>query len=69
VDRKPRPAVRAEFESELERNRELQAGMPPEATIQLPPRDATASRKAAAQLAYDEAFGRAIREGAAGERA
>lgn len=59
----------AEFESELERNRELQAGMPAEATIQLPPRDATASRKAAAQLEHDEAFGRAIRESVAGKHA
>lgn len=58
----------AEFESELERNRELQAGMPAEAMIQLPPRDATASRKAAAQLEEDEARGRAIRERAAAHR-
>jgi membrane protein len=51
-----------EFESELERNRELQAGIPAEVTIQLPPRDTAASQKAADRLERDEAFGREIRE-------
>jgi len=37
----------AEFDSELERSRELQAGIPAEDTLQLPPRDTKASEKAA----------------------
>ena len=35
----------AEFDSELERGRQLQAGMPAEEHLQLPPRDTTASDK------------------------
>ncbi|UVE96308.1 YihY/virulence factor BrkB family protein [Dietzia sp. B32] len=37
----------AEVDAEIERARELQAGLPAEETIQLPPRDTTASDKAA----------------------
>ncbi|MCR5976652.1 YihY family inner membrane protein [Gordonia jinghuaiqii] len=35
----------AEFDAELERGRELQAGLPAEERLQLPPRDTTASEK------------------------
>ena len=47
----------AEVDAEMERARELQAGMHAEETIQLPPRDTTASDKAAEkqQKAIDEA--------------
>ncbi len=51
----------AELDAELERARELQAGIEAESTIQLPPRDTAASRKRAAQVAKDEAVGRALR--------
>lgn len=52
----------AEFDSELERSRELQAGLPAEVHVQLPPRDTTASDKSEAK---DEQFverARALRE-------
>ena len=51
----------AEFDSELERGRQLQAGMPAEQHLQLPPRDTTASDKNART---DQQFvdrGRALR--------
>lgn len=51
----------AEFDSEMERARELQAGMRAEETLQLPPRDTTASDKAAAKHAEDVERGRALR--------
>jgi membrane protein len=52
----------AEFDSETERARQLQAGMPAEETIQLPPRDTKASDKLAAKEEQDIAQGREIRE-------
>jgi membrane protein len=51
----------AELDAELERARELQAGMPAEEVIQLPPRDTTKSDKAAAKRSKDVARGRALR--------
>lgn len=51
----------AELDAELERARQLQAGIEAEETIQLPPRDTTASRKRAARLAGDLEVGRALR--------
>lgn len=52
----------AEFDAELERGRELQAGMPAEDRIQLPPRDTRKSDKAAQKEQKDIAEGRRIRE-------
>jgi membrane protein len=52
----------AEFDAELERGRQLQAGMPAEEDIQLPPRDTRKSDKAAEKEAKDIAEGRRIRE-------
>lgn len=52
----------AELDAELERGRELQAGMPAEETIQLPPRDTKASEKKQKQHEKDVAKGRALRE-------
>ena len=52
----------AEFDSELERGRQLQAGLPAEQHLQLPPRDTRASDKNAAT---DQQFvdrGRALRQ-------
>ncbi|MCK0520285.1 YihY/virulence factor BrkB family protein [Williamsia sp. DF01-3] len=52
----------AEFDSELERGRQLQAGLPAEERLQLPPRDTKASDK---NEATDQKFverGRALRE-------
>ena len=57
----------AEFDSELERARELEAGMVAEEELQLPPRDTKGSEKKAAKLQEDVARGRAIRR--QGERA
>ena len=62
----------AELDAELERGRELQAGIPAEEHIQLPPRDTKVSDKAAAQHEKDLTMGRAIRaqqnpEGAASD--
>ena len=51
----------AEFDAELERGRELQAGMPAEETIQLPPRDTAQSDKKAEQHAKDVLEGLKIR--------
>jgi membrane protein len=53
----------AEFDAELERARELQAGIEAEQILQLPPRDTVVSDKAARQLADDIAEGRALRLG------
>jgi membrane protein len=57
----------AEFDAELERGRELQAGIRAEEQIQLPPRDTRASDKAERTEARDEAEGRRIRQRAARE--
>ncbi len=51
----------AELDAELERGRELQAGLPAEETIQLPPRDTSKSEKADAKAAEDIARGRELR--------
>ncbi len=51
----------AELDAELERARQLQAGMPAEESLQLPPRDTAASRKREKQIAEDLAIGRALR--------
>lgn len=51
----------AEFDSELERGRELQAGMAAEETVQLPPRDTRASDKKARKAEEDIERGRALR--------
>src|SRR3954447_6744148 len=52
----------AELDAELERGREPQGGIAAEKTIQLPPRDTTASEKKQAKLEKDEEQGRALRE-------
>lgn len=54
----------AEVDAELERGRELQAGLPAEREIQLPPRDDRNIEKALEKEREDEARGRAIRAGA-----
>ncbi|NQX10554.1 YihY/virulence factor BrkB family protein [Microbacteriaceae bacterium VKM Ac-2855] len=51
----------AEFDAELERGRELQAGIAAEETLQLPPRDTTASDKKAKQHEQDVTDGRWLR--------
>jgi membrane protein len=51
----------AELDAELERARELQAGIPAEETIQLPPRDTRASDKATAKEQDDILRGRRLR--------
>lgn len=51
----------AELDAELERGRELQAGMPAEETIQLPPRDTRKSEKAARKAESDVERGRELR--------
>ena len=56
----------AEVDSELERARELEAGIEAEETLQLPPRDTTKSEKAAAKREAVIAEGRAIREAVGG---
>lgn len=52
----------AELDAELERGRQLQAGIAAEETIQLPPRDTRASAKQRARVERDVAAGRALRE-------
>ena len=52
----------AEVDSELERARQLEAGIEAEETLQLPPRDTAKSEKAAAKREAAIAEGRAIRE-------
>jgi membrane protein len=52
----------AEIDSELERGRQLQAGMPAERDLQLPPRDTRGIRKARKKEAKDIERGRLIRE-------
>ncbi len=51
----------AEFDSEMERSRQLQAGIPAEESLQLPPRDTTLSAKAADKTAEDILLGRRLR--------
>jgi membrane protein len=51
----------AEVDAEAERARQLQAGIPAEREIQLPPRDTRASDKAAAKEADDERRGQELR--------
>jgi membrane protein len=52
----------AEVDSELERGRQLQAGLPAEEELQLPARDTRNIRKAEEKEAEDVAEGRRIRE-------
>ena len=54
----------AELDAELERGRELQAGLPAEEEIQLPPRDDRNIEKAREKEQQDIERGRAIREAA-----
>ena len=51
----------AELDSELERGRQLQAGMPAEEDLQLPPRDTRNIKKLRKQRDKDAAIGRKIR--------
>ena len=51
----------AELDAEIERGRELQAGLPAEETIQLPPRDSRQLKKAEKKRRKDIEKGRAIR--------
>ncbi|GGI47841.1 membrane protein [Agromyces flavus] len=59
----------AEFDAELERGRELEAGIPAEERIQLPPRDTRKIDKAEEKEKEDIELGRKIREAHAGEAA
>ena len=52
----------AEFDAELERGRELQAGIEAEKNIQLPPRDTSQSEKAQLQEDKEIEHGRTLRE-------
>jgi membrane protein len=52
----------AELDAEIERARELQAGIPAEVQLQLPVRDTRGSDRAAAKHAADVAAGQQIRE-------
>ena len=56
-----------ELDAELERGRELQAGLPAEKEIQLPARDTRKSDKAAEKARADEMRGRRLREARGGE--
>ncbi|WP_338123982.1 YihY/virulence factor BrkB family protein [Cellulomonas iranensis] len=58
----------AELDAELERGRQLQAGIAAERTLQLPPRDTRASDKRRARLEEDVERGRALREQAGADR-
>ncbi|MFC5177618.1 YihY/virulence factor BrkB family protein [Nocardioides taihuensis] len=58
----------AELDAELERGRELQAGLPAEETIQLPPRDARGIKKAEDREKAEARRGREIRKGAGKRR-
>ncbi len=58
----------AEFDAELERGRQLQAGIPAEEDIQLPARDTRKSDKVIAKEEKDIDEGRRIREQAASEK-
>jgi membrane protein len=52
----------AEFDAEMERGRQLQAGIEAEETIQLPPRDTKKSEKLQKQEEKDIRHGRELRE-------
>jgi membrane protein len=52
----------AEFDAEMERGRQLQAGIEAEETIQLPPRDTKKSEKLQKQEEEDIKHGRELRE-------
>jgi membrane protein len=52
----------AELDAELERGRQLQAGIEAEETLQLPPRDTRASEKKQHKREEDVRLGRALRE-------
>lgn len=52
----------AEFDAEMERGRELQAGIEAEETLQLPPRDTKKSEKLQEQVQEDIRRGRELRE-------
>ncbi|KRE75197.1 MULTISPECIES: YihY/virulence factor BrkB family protein [Micrococcaceae] len=52
----------AEFDAEVERGRQLQAGIKAEETIQLPPRDTKKSEKMQQQIEEDIKHGRELRE-------
>jgi membrane protein len=52
----------AELDCELERGRELQAGLPAEESLQLPPRDTRVARKQRRKREKDIARGRELRE-------
>lgn len=58
----------AELDAEVERARELQAGIPAERDVQLPPRDTQGSAKKAAQQDKEYAAGREIRREAEQDR-
>ena len=58
----------AEVDAELERARQLQAGIAAEETLQLPPRDTRASAKQRAKVADDIAAGRELRLSRGGTR-
>lgn len=60
--------VGAELDAEIERGRELQAGIPAEERIQLPPRDTRNLRKQAEKERADVEKGRALRESFEQER-
>lgn len=55
----------AELDAELERGRQLDAGMAAEETLQLPPRDTTQIKKSRTKRDKDVALGRRIRRSAA----
>ncbi|MDI2098949.1 YihY/virulence factor BrkB family protein [Ruicaihuangia caeni] len=59
----------AEVDAELERGRQLQAGIEAERSVQLPPRDTRKSDKLAAKAEEDIERGRELRERAAAEAA
>lgn len=53
----------AEFNAEVERGRQLQAGIPAEKHLQLPPRDTTASDKVARSVEITQERGTKLRDG------
>ena len=57
----------AELDSELERGRQLQAGMPAERDLQLPPRDTRVIEKNEAAEEQDVERGRTLRHSRGGE--
>ena len=59
----------AEFDAEMERGRQLQAGIKAEETIQLPPRDTKKSEKLQKQEEEDIRHGRELRESHSGDDA